>query len=103
MKTTSASGSTVSTRSGETTRLMSGFSGISLGSTPITVMPKPCARCAICEPLPPTPMMTAVLPAQLDGLVILLAKFLLLPDLPKASGQPSNTSKLLYAFIRTHP
>src|ERR1017187_2097250 len=62
MNTTSASGRTVSICSGYTIRLTYGLRGMSLGSTPITVMPKACARCAICDPMPPTPTITAVLP-----------------------------------------
>src|SRR5436305_1566831 len=34
------------------------FGGRSFGSTPITFIPNPCARCAICDPIPPTPITT---------------------------------------------
>ena len=40
---------------------------MSFGSTPYTTMPNACARCAICVPMPPIPMISAVRPFNSIG------------------------------------
>ena len=62
MNTTSASGSTASNWSGFTNFFTIGVNGLSSGSTPITVIPNAQVRVAICIPIPPTPITTAVQP-----------------------------------------
>ncbi len=67
MNSTSACGSTSCRRSGVTTFSTALVMGMSLGSTPITRMPKAWARWAIWVPMPPSPMITAVLPVSSTG------------------------------------
>ncbi len=62
--TTSASGSIVSRSLGLPTRSIKLGEGLLLRRVPMTRIPKPCARCAISEPIPPKPTTSIVLPLR---------------------------------------